>query len=91
MSRFSQRPKPTTAAKSQHMTVTIDVDAKELRELLAQLEAELASYKEDAEKFIWLRDYSPLPEGEDRATKAAELDALCAEGVKELKASFIPA
>lgn len=71
-------------------TLSLKIDTGEFQELIQQLENEIAAYQQDAERYIWLRDYSPLKEGEDRAEKAAELDALCDEGVKVLKEASDP-
>jgi len=87
---FDKKPSAKQGQTIGELSYKLTVDSTELQEQLAQLEAEIAAYKLDAERFIWLRDYSPLKEGEDREARAAELDALCDEGLAVLKAASDP-
>lgn len=94
MPRFFDKKATPTSQTIGELTMKVSVDSAEIQEYLKQMladaEAEIAAYKLDAERFIWLRDYSPLKEGEDREARAAELDALCDEGLAVLKAASDP-
>lgn len=87
---FDKKPTPQEGRTIGELSYKLTVDSAELQEQLAQMEAEIAAYKLDAERYIWLRDYSPVKDGVDREVQAADLDKLCDEGLAVLKAASDP-
>ena len=90
---FKTKAESKISQKVGELSIKLNLESAELQDYLAEVDAELAAYKQDAERYIWLRDYSPQPNpsGEGRAEGyGEELDKLCDEGLEVLKAASDP-